>query len=172
MGHWGRRWSYNFHPICSLFPARAHFSLKILAPPVGHWGRRWRLRLVLIFFQIWAFFYHVLLVFLFFPLDAEKSGKREWKQKEKNSWFFPFLSFDLGFLKFKSNGTTAKRPLKRIQKTQRAKEKQFFGFPWGFCMDFLGNQTRMNFPGNRMGHGFYWESKGGCKKIIIITWLD
>ena len=71
----------------------------------------------------------------------------------------------LGFVKLKSNGTTAKRPLKQIQKTQGAKEKQFFGFPWGFCMDFLGNQTRMNFPGNRMGDGFSWESNGGCKKI-------
>ena len=29
--------------------------------------------------------------------------------------------------------------------------------------DFLGNQTRMNFPGNRMGDGFSWESNGGCK---------
>ena len=32
-------------------------------------------------------------------------------------------------------------------------------------MDFLGNQMRMNFPGNRMGDGFSWESNGGCKKI-------
>ena len=31
-------------------------------------------------------------------------------------------------------------------------------------MDFLGNQTRMNFPGNQMGDGFSWESNGGCKK--------
>ena len=44
------------------------------------------------------------------------------------------------------------------------------GFSWesnglqGFCLDFLGNQTRMNFPGNRMGDGFSWESNGGCKK--------
>ena len=27
-------------------------------------------------------------------------------------------------------------------------------------MDFLGNQTRMNFPGNRMGDGFSGESNG------------
>ena len=40
----------------------------------------------------------------------------------------------------------------------------FLGFLWGFCMDFLGNQTTMNFPGNRMGVGFSWESNGGCKK--------
>ena len=74
-------------------------------------------------------------------------------------------------MKFKSNGTKAKRPLEHIQKTQGAKKKSnFFGFRWGFCMDFLGNQTRMNFPENRMGDGFSWESNGGCKnKIIIIT---
>ncbi|CBI18683.3 unnamed protein product, partial [Vitis vinifera] len=36
-----------------------------------------------------------------------------------------------------------------------SKEKNnFFGFRGGFCMDFLGNQTRMNFPGNRKGDGF------------------
>ena len=50
------------------------------------------------------------------------------------------------------------------QKTQGAKKSIFFFcFPWGFCMDFLGNQTRMNFPGNRMGDRFSWESNGGCK---------
>ena len=71
---------------------------------------------------------------------------------------------DLGFVKLKPNGTKAKRPLEQIQKTQGAKKSKFFGFPWGFSMDFLGNQTRMNFPGNRMGGGFSWESNGGCKK--------
>ena len=67
-------------------------------------------------------------------------------------------------MKLKPNGTKAKRPLEQIQKTQGAKKSNFFCFPWGFCMDFLGNQTRMNFPGNRMGDGFSWESNGGCKK--------
>ena len=72
---------------------------------------------------------------------------------------------DLGFMKFKSNGTKAKRPLKQIQKTQEAKKKNnLSGFPWGFCMDFLGNQTRMNFPINRMGDGFSWESNGVAEK--------
>ena len=33
-------------------------------------------------------------------------------------------------------------------------------------MDFLGNQTRMNYPGNKMGDGFSWESNGGFKKKI------
>ena len=40
------------------------------------------------------------------------------------------------------------------------KKSNFFGFPWGFCMDFLGNQTRMNFLGNWMGDGFCWGSNG------------
>ena len=31
-------------------------------------------------------------------------------------------------------------------------------------MDFLINQTRMNFPGNLMGDGFSWESYRGCKE--------
>ena len=76
---------------------------------------------------------------------------------------------DLGFVKFKSNGTKAKRPLEQIQKTEGANKKKsnLFGFPWGFGMDFLGNQ-RMNFPGNRMGDGFSWESNGGCKKKKMI----
>ena len=69
---------------------------------------------------------------------------------------------DLGFVKFKSNGTKANRPLEQIQKTQGVKKiKAFFFFPWEFCMDFLGNQTMMNFPENRMGDGFYWEANGG-----------
>ena len=65
-------------------------------------------------------------------------------------------------VKFKSSCIKAKRPLEQIQKTEGEKKMQFFWFS-GFCMDFLGNQTRMNFPGNRMGDGFSWESNGGCK---------
>ena len=94
-----------------------------------------------------------------------------------SSWFFPFLSFDSRFVKFKSNGTIAKRPLKRIQKTQEntgSKRKSIFlvflgVFAWIYSeikrgwifpeiewmMDFLGNQTGV-----------------AKKKIIIITWLD
>ena len=55
-------------------------------------------------------------------------------------------------------------PQDRSRKHREQKKSNFFGFPWGFCMDFLGNQTNMNFPGNRMGDGFSWESNGGCKK--------
>ena len=38
-----------------------------------------------------------------------------------------------------------------LESTGSKKKGNFFGFSWGFCMDFLGNQTRMNFPGNWMG---------------------
>ena len=71
---------------------------------------------------------------------------------------------DLGFVKFKSNGTKSNRTLEQIQKTQGATKIKvffFFGFPWEFCMDFLGNQTRMNFPENQMGDGFSWEANAG-----------
>ena len=54
-------------------------------------------------------------------------------------------------MKFKSNGTKAKRPLEQIQKTLGAKKEAIFfvflgGFAWIFSeiewgMDFLGNQT-------------------------------
>ena len=71
-------------------------------------------------------------------------------------------------MKFKSSGIKAKRPLEQIQKTQGAKKKKsnFFCFAWGFCMDFLGNQTRMNFPENQMGERFSLGIKRGLKKKI------
>ena len=67
-------------------------------------------------------------------------------------------------MKFKSNGTKAKRPLEQIQKTQGAKKSNFFCFPWGFCMDFLGNQTRMNFPEIKWGMDFLRNQTGVAKK--------
>ena len=60
---------------------------------------------------------------------------------------------ELGFVKFKSIGIKAKRPLEQIRKTQGAKkiaillvflggfERIFSEIKWG--MDFLGNQTRV-----------------------------
>ena len=36
-------------------------------------------------------------------------------------------------------------------KHREKKKSNFFGFPQGFCMDFLRNQTRMNFFGSQMG---------------------
>ena len=69
-------------------------------------------------------------------------------------------------MKFKSNGTKAKRPLEQIQKARAKKKAFFFCLFWlGLFMDFLGNQRRMNFPEMRMGDGFSWESNRGCKKI-------
>ena len=77
---------------------------------------------------------------------------------------FPGNRMGDGF-SWESNGGFAKRK----NREQKKKKSNFFGFPWGFCMDFLGNQTMMNFPGNRMGDGFSWESHGVAKIIIIIT---
>ena len=42
---------------------------------------------------------------------------------------------------------------------QQAKKTIFFGFLWGICMDFVGNQQRMNFPNNRM-----WAAAMKAKK--------
>ena len=94
--------------------------------------------------------------------DLEFFSLKDLKRIGVNEKDFLRKFFDLGFVKFKSNGTKAKRPLGQIQKTQGAtKKSNFFGFTWGFCMDFLGNQTMMNFPENRIGDGFSWESNGG-----------
>ena len=71
---------------------------------------------------------------------------------------------DLGFVKFKSNGTTAKRPLKQIQKTQGAKEKQFFWFSLGVLNGFSRKSNEDEFSRKSNGDGFSWESNGGCKK--------
>ena len=65
-------------------------------------------------------------------------------------------------MKFKSSCIKAKRPLEQIQKTQGEKKMQFFWFS-GFCMDFLGNQTRMNFPGIEWGMDFLRNQTGVAK---------
>ena len=57
-----------------------------------------------------------------------------------------FLGNQMGFCKEKTQGAKKKK-----------KKSNFFCFPWGFCMNFLGNQMRTNFPRNRMGDGFSWE---------------
>ena len=67
-------------------------------------------------------------------------------------------------MKFKSNGTTAKRPLKQIKKTQGAKDKQFFWFSLGVLHGFSRKSNEDEFSRNRMGDGFSMESNGGCKK--------
>ena len=76
---------------------------------------------------------------------------------------------DLGFVKFKSNATKAKRPLKQIRKTQGAKQKSiFFWFSLGVLHGFSRKSNDDEFSRNRMGDGFSSESNGSCKIIIII----
>ena len=77
---------------------------------------------------------------------SRKSNENEFSRKSNGVWIF--LGIKWGFCKEKKQGA-------------KEKKSNFFGFPWGFCMDFLRNQTRMNFPGNRMGYGFSW---GFCKE--------
>ena len=42
---------------------------------------------------------------------------------------------DLGFVKFKSNGTKAKGPLEQLQKAQRAKKQKHFFFSLGVLQE-------------------------------------
>ena len=72
------------------------------------------------------------------------------------------------FVKVKSNGTKAKRPLEQIQKTQGAKEKQFFGFSLGVLHGFSRKSNENEFSRKSNGGWIF----GGCKKKKIITWLD
>ena len=90
------------------------------------------------------------------PSPVSMSSEKHREQKKEQ-----FFWFSLGVLhgfsqksnkdEFSWKSNRGWRPLEQIQKTQGVKKRIFFGFPWGFCMDFLGNQTRMNFPENRMG---------------------
>ena len=71
---------------------------------------------------------------------------------------------DLGFVKFKSNGTTTKRPLKQIQKTQGAKEKQFFWFSLGVLNGFSRKLNEDEFCRKSNGGWIFLGSNGGRKK--------
>ena len=71
---------------------------------------------------------------------------------------------DLGFVKFKSNGTTAKRPLKQIQKTQGAKEKQFFWFSLGVLHGFSRKSNEDEFSRKSNGVWIFLGIKRGLKK--------
>ena len=73
---------------------------------------------------------------------------------------------DLGFVKFKSNGTKAKRPLDRSRK-HGAKKKNIFLFVFlgGFAWTFPESKWGMDFLGNQTGIAQTWESNGGCNKI-------
>ena len=74
---------------------------------------------------------------------------------------------DLGFVKFKSNGTTTKRPLKQIQKTQGAKEKQIFWFSLGVLNGFSRKSNEDEFPRKSNGGWIFLGIKRGCRKIKI-----
>ena len=79
----------------------------------------------------------------------------------KVSIFFAEIS-GFGGRRYKSKATPRTDPENTGSK--KKKKGNLSGFPWGFCMDFLGNQTRMNFPGKQMGDGFSWESNGVAEK--------
>ena len=67
---------------------------------------------------------------------------------------------DLGFVKFKSNGTTAKRTLKQIQKTQEAKKTIFLVFLGGFAWIFSEIKRGWTFPKNEWGMDFLGNQTG------------
>ena len=71
---------------------------------------------------------------------------------------------DLGFVKFKSNCTTAKRPLKQIQKTQEAKEKQTFWFSLGVLNGFSRKSNEDEFPRKSNGGWIFLGIKRGLQK--------
>ena len=70
----------------------------------------------------------------------------------------------LGFVKLKSNGTTAKRPLKQIQKTQGAKEKQFFWFSLGVLHGFSRKSNEDEFSRKSNGGWIFLGIKRGLQK--------
>ena len=67
-------------------------------------------------------------------------------------------------MKFKSNGTTAKRPLKQIQKTQGAKEKQFFWFSLGVLHGFSRESNEDEFSRKSNGGWIFLGIKRGLQK--------
>ena len=87
---------------------------------------------------------------------------------------------DLGFVKFKSNGTKAKRLLEQIHKTQWGKKKQFFFvFLGGFARIFSEIKRGWIFPeikwgmdflGNQMGWIFLGIKREFKKKKINKSW--
>ena len=75
---------------------------------------------------------------------------------------------DLGFVKFKSNGTKAKRPLEQIQKTQEAKKKkQSFWFSWGVLHGFSRKSNEDEFSQKSNGGWIFLGIKRGCRKMKI-----
>ena len=74
---------------------------------------------------------------------------------------------DLGFVKFKSNGTKAKRPLEQIQKTQGTKKKQFFLFSLGVLHGFSRKSNEDEFSRKSNGGWIFLGIKRGYRKIKI-----
>ena len=78
---------------------------------------------------------------------------------------------DLGFVKFKSSGIKAKRPLEQIQKTQGEKKMQFFWFSLGVLHVFSRKSNEDEFSRKlKWGMDFLGNQTGVEKKKI--TWLD
>ena len=74
---------------------------------------------------------------------------------------------DLGFVKFKSNGTKAKRPLKHIQKTRGEKKKrQFFLVFRGVLHGFSRKSNEDEFSRKSNGGWIFLEIKPGLQKKI------
>ena len=72
---------------------------------------------------------------------------------------------DLGLVKFKSNGTKAKRPLEQIQKTQGAKKSIFFFlFSLGVLHGFSGKSNEDEFSRKSNGGWIFLGIKRGLQK--------
>ena len=71
---------------------------------------------------------------------------------------------DLGFVKFKSNGTTTKRPLEQIQKTQGAKIKQGFWFCLGVLHGFSRKSNADELSRKTNGGWIFLGIKRGLQK--------
>ena len=56
----------------------------------------------------------------------------------------------------------------RSREIREKKMQFFFVFLGGFCMDFLGNQTRVNFPGKRMREEIQKTQEPKKKAIFLV----
>ena len=76
-------------------------------------------------------------------------------------------------MKFKSNGTKAKRPLEQIQKTQGAKKIKAFFFSLGVLHGFSWKSNEDEFSRKSNGGWIFLGIKWGLKKKIISHfWLN
>ena len=97
--------------------------------------------------------------------DLEFFSLKDLKRIGVNEKDFLRKFFDLGFVKFKSNGTKAKRPLGQIQKTQGAtKKKQFFWFSLGVLHGFSRKSNEDEFSRKSNGGWIFLGIKRGLQK--------